>query len=144
MDSPVSQTTSVTKKLTHKDREVRPLTAADVREIALEAAGFTPEFAGEFTRKAVDKLIQKLEADKIQFFAFEGQVVDERVVQDTTSQIAAAKALADIGMSVAALNRKSAEEKPHTPTVNIDLSGWTVQPPAPKPEDPIDATSSPA
>jgi hypothetical protein len=117
-----------------------PISIADARQMTLDAAGFDPVEIGTFVRRSTDKLLEKLDATKVQYFTHEGVVTDERVTEDTTAQIAAAKALADIGMDVMALRRRSTNDTPAPPAVHIDLSGWTVQTPTTTDLEVIDAT----
>lgn len=106
---------------------VQPFSLAEIREIALDAAGFEPEAVGAFVRKAVDKLIQKLEAKTTKHFAFEGIVQDEREMEDNAAQIKAASELIHIGADVTAMRRKSADEKPKGESVHaVNLVGWTI------------------
>ena len=112
----------------------RHFSVTELRQMALDAAGFTPESIGELVRAGVDKLLDKLSATKVSYFAFEGVVTDERVTQDHMAQIKAAEGLIAIGADMAALRRKvkeDAQPKPVAPSIN--LVGWTlnVQPPPP-------------
>ena len=108
-----------------------PLSIADLRMMTLHAAQFNPETVGKFMQLSVDKLVQKLEANKTQYFTFEGQVTDERVTEDHAIQVKAASELASLGMDMMGLRQRVSGDKPSVPSVNIDLSGWTVQPPTP-------------
>lgn len=117
-----------------------PISIADARALTMTAAGYDAEAVGAFMRAATEKLIQKLEATKVQFFSHEGIVIEERVVEDTTSQLKAAEALADIGMDVMALRRRASGDNPTPAMVNVDLSGWTVQSSPPVEKDVKDVT----
>lgn len=106
-----------------------PLASA-VSEKALAAAGFSPEAVGEFVRKGVEKLVQKLEATKTTYFAFEGVVIDQREDEDTAAQLKAATELIRTGIDVMGMKKKPADsDSGPKPAINIDLSGWTVQAP---------------
>src|ERR1043166_445004 len=103
------------------------MTASEMRDLALEAAGFDPEAVGAFVRKGVEKLIEKLEAKKTQYFAFEGTVIDQRVDEDTAAQLKAATELVNIGADVMAMKRRAVEDTGSKRDITIDLSGWDFQ-----------------
>jgi hypothetical protein len=105
-----------------------PISRAEVRNMILEAAGFTPNEAALIMRKAMDKMLEKLEATKTQFFAFEGRVMDERELVDHGTQLKAAEDLAALGVEIMGLKQAASKDNPPPTRVNIDLSGWQVTP----------------
>lgn len=111
------------------NQDIYPISAADVRKMTLEVAGFDPEFAGRVLKRAAEKMIEKLDATKTQFFAHEGEVISEREVVDHSTQLKAAEDLADLGMDVMGLRRRATDDKPTPPSITFDLSGWTISPP---------------
>lgn len=123
----MSQTSDVLKPSTPDHHS---LTLAELRQITLDAAGFEPAEVGAMVRLGVEKLKQKLEATKTQFFAHEGVVIDEKICADNTAQLKAATELIAIGADVMALRRRSTEnDGGKRQEIKIDLSGWTVTAP---------------
>lgn len=116
-------------------------TTVDIRDIALEAAGFDPKAVGEFVRQGVDKLIEKLSATKKSYFSHEGVVQDEREDADNAAQIKAASELIALGVEITAMKRRSGTETPQKPNVVVDLSGWTVTTPLPTKDKSVELPS---
>jgi hypothetical protein len=77
------------------NKDVEPITREDYTRRMLASAGLDPVKAGHALRKAVDKIDEHLNADKIQFFSKDGVVIDERVTPDTAAQLKAATELRD-------------------------------------------------
>jgi len=119
------------KEKRYDPQDQYPISTTDVRVMALEAAGFNPVEAGTIFRKAINKLEEKLSATKVQYFTDKGVVTDERVTEDNAIQVKAAEDLAQIAIDTMALRKRAASDTPTPSSVNIDLSGWTVQSPPP-------------
>ena len=93
----------------------------------LGLAGYNEPLLAELTRKSIEKKLELLEAKETKFFAFEGEVVDERTVADNRVQLEASKALDDI------LGVKAPPAKQTITVVHkVELPAWMMpddQPP---------------
>ena len=62
----------------------------------LGLAGYNEPVLAEITRRSMEKKVALLDAKKVSYFAYEGEVGDERVDEDSRVQLEAAKALDEI------------------------------------------------
>lgn len=119
---------SEAKKHGHSQEQL-PIVREDVRQLTLDAAGFDPQTAGAWLRRAAEKMVEKLDATKTQFFAHEGEIISRVEIIDHATQLKAAEDLSSLGIDVMGLRRRSTDDRPAPPQINIDLSGWSVNTP---------------
>ena len=112
--------------------EIKTKQLDDIRERTLIAIGISPDELARLWKLSVGKLEDQLDAKKVQYFAHEGSVCDQRVDDDGSLQQRAAIELNKMVTSLAGLNTRtqSAETKA---SVTLDFSGWNISPPDPKP-----------
>jgi hypothetical protein len=74
-----------------------------------------------FLQDAIDTVHSKLTAKKTEFFAWRGEVVDHREVEDTAAQLRAA----DTIVNIAGLYTKEQAKAPSAPTVALEIDSKT-------------------
>jgi hypothetical protein len=68
----------------------------DPRARLLGLAGYNEAVLADITKQSMEKKLALLSAKKVQYFAYEGEVGDERVDEDGRLQLEAAKALDEV------------------------------------------------
>ena len=100
----------------------------DIRERTLIAMGVSPDELARLWKLSVGKLEDQLDAKKVQYFAHEGAVCDQRVDDDGSLQQRAAIELNKMVTALAGLNSRSQSSETKA-NVTLDFSGWNVTPP---------------
>ena len=111
-----------------KRKQEGALTPQRIQEIALKAAGITPEELGRRLLVSLDKLESLTEAQKVIIVSGSDQEKGEQVrVPDNPTQVRAAKDLAELVTGLGGLRRRPPEEEKSDPKIVVDLSGWNVK-----------------
>ena len=109
-------------------QEIQTQQLENIRERVLIAMDITPDELARLWRKTVSKLEEQLDAEKVQYFAHEGSVCDQRVDADGALQQKAAIELNKVVSNFVGLNNRQPSSEPKA-SVTLDFSGWNVNPP---------------
>lgn len=104
----------------------------------LEKAGVTEEEQAQLVRAAVDTTKRLLTAEKVQYFAHEGVVTDERRVADHATQARAVELVHDF------LGTNAARQRTVVVEHHVELPEWAKPQVIDAPQDAIDVDAEPA
>lgn len=106
-----------------------PIPMADQQRLFLQTAGITPEELGAKVKDAIETAHKKLTAQETRFFSHQGEVVEERMVDDHTTQLSAARILTSIATDYFGHNKNPDGSSDGPITLHFHMNGeeGTVQ-----------------
>ena len=86
---------------------------SDLKRAVLSAAGYTPETMAAFLQQATSAMVDALAAEKVQRFAFKGEVIETHTDADHATRLKAAAELAALVTDMADLKGSERKEAGH-------------------------------